>query len=97
MNIKIDLDTISRKIGTCLFLFNGGVVLIIVVDDISLERLERLPSHSDSNDHYFGDSRKREIEDTLHWIEEAGSKDFLWIHGAAGVGKSTLALSSWTT
>ena len=67
------------------------VVLIIVVDDTSLERLERLPSHSDSNDHYFADSRKQEIEDTLHWIEEAGSKDFLWIHGAAGVGKSTLA------
>ena len=75
----------------CLFLFSHGVDLIIVVDDTSLERLERLPSHSDSNDRYFGDSREREIEDTLHWIEEAGSKDFLWIHGAAGVGKSTLA------
>jgi hypothetical protein len=75
----------------CLFLFNGGVVLIIVVDGTSLQGLERLPSHSDSKGHYFGDSRQREIKDTLHWIEEAGSKHFLWIHGAAGVGKSTLA------
>lgn len=85
LNIKIDLDTVSRKIGTCVFLFNDGVVLIIVVDDTSLERLERLPSHSDFNDHYFSDSRRREIKATLHWIEEAGGKHFLWIHGAVGV------------
>jgi tetratricopeptide (TPR) repeat protein len=98
LNIKIDLDTMSRKIdtisqkiGMCLFLFNGGVDLTIVVDGTSLEGLERLPTHSDYNGRYFGDSREREIEDTLHWIEEAGSKHFLWIHGAAGVGKSTLA------
>ncbi|KDR76516.1 hypothetical protein GALMADRAFT_96265 [Galerina marginata CBS 339.88] len=74
LNVKHDLDTITRKI-----------------DYVLLDKLERLPSHSDTNDHYFGDSRNREIEYTMGWIADATDKPFLWIHGAAGVGKSTLA------
>ncbi|KAF8814454.1 hypothetical protein BYT27DRAFT_7129978 [Phlegmacium glaucopus] len=74
MNIKLDLDNMSRNI-----------------DSVLLDNLPRLPSHDVSHNHYFHASREKEIQDILQWIEEPDSKRLLWIYGAAGVGKSTLA------
>ncbi|KAF5327308.1 hypothetical protein D9619_004485 [Psilocybe cf. subviscida] len=74
INIKIDLDSMSRNIESLL-----------------LENLPRLPSHKISHDRYFRASREKEIRDTLEWVEADDGERFLWIHGAAGVGKSTYA------
>ncbi|KAF5327312.1 hypothetical protein D9619_004481 [Psilocybe cf. subviscida] len=74
INIKIDLDSMSRNIESLL-----------------LENLPRLPSHKISHDRYFRASREKEIRETLEWVEADDGERFLWIHGAAGVGKSTYA------
>jgi hypothetical protein len=62
-----------------------------VTEGFSLETLPRLPSDKFSQDNRFQASRQKEIEDTLRWIEDSNDMRFFWIHGAAGIGKSTLA------
>ena len=66
--------------------------MTVVTDDLSLASLPHLKfSDCDSHDDRFQASREKEIEDTLRWIEDSDGLRFFWIHGAAGVGKSTLA------
>lgn len=40
---------------------------------------------------YFRASREEDIQDTLEWVEAVSDEHFLWVHGAARVGKSTYA------
>ncbi|KAF8810517.1 hypothetical protein BYT27DRAFT_7134863 [Phlegmacium glaucopus] len=61
------------------------------IEDLSLETLPRLPSDRFYQDDRFQASREKEIGETLRWIEDSESMSFFWIHGAAGIGKSTLA------
>lgn len=63
----------------------------MVTESLLLENLPRLPSHKISHDRYFRASRETEIRETLEWVEADDGDRFLWIHGAAGVGKSTYA------
>ncbi|KAF5329408.1 hypothetical protein D9619_008971 [Psilocybe cf. subviscida] len=92
-NIELMKEDLAAALN--LFYFNIGSDVAIKLDSMArnieglyLETLPRLPEHSVSHDRYFPGSRQDEIQETLKWVEADSGEQFLWYHGAAGVGKS---------
>ena len=63
--------------------------LTLEVDVDALKNLPRLPSFVGATNQYFPESREDVLIDICTWIE-GSSEPLLWLHGAAGLGKSTL-------
>src|ERR1700709_2176792 len=59
-------------------------------DVAALNNLPKQPQYVRSPYDYLARSREDVIETVLKWIEESNELVF-WLHGAAGLGKSTVA------
>ncbi|PPQ75964.1 hypothetical protein CVT26_005745, partial [Gymnopilus dilepis] len=92
-----DLQRIKEQLQDAIILFQIETQLTIKMDTEVLKRnvdhvsLDGLPSHPryDPND-YLDRSRDDAIESISDWITNA-NESVLWMHGAAGLGKSTVA------
>ena len=86
--IKKRLVQVENKIGQlcCLTVEHS----IDYFKDISL--LSNLKEFPDTGDmYYLPDSRLSEIQFISDCVEHSNTFQFIWLHGGAGIGKSTLA------
>ncbi|EDR00777.1 uncharacterized protein LACBIDRAFT_295705 [Laccaria bicolor S238N-H82] len=92
-----DLEAIRRRLDVAIQLFQTENSVNIKLDTEELNRkfdfasLNGLPSHPDyTRNEYLEKSRDDVIRDVSDWIANA-PESVLWVHGAAGLGKSTVA------
>ncbi|KIJ91500.1 hypothetical protein K443DRAFT_114936 [Laccaria amethystina LaAM-08-1] len=92
-----DLQDIRIKLNAAIQLFQTENSVNIKLDTEELNRkidfasLNGLPSHPEYiRNEYFEKSRDDVIQDVSDWIDNA-PESVLWVHGAAGLGKSTVA------
>ncbi|KAJ3530256.1 hypothetical protein NMY22_g8653 [Coprinellus aureogranulatus] len=69
-------------------------IFLVANEDLAL--LEGLPKQSDTSDQwneYLENSRDKDVQEVLTWVEDPtrSGELVLWIHAPAGFGKSTLA------
>ncbi|KAF8884074.1 hypothetical protein CPB84DRAFT_1750507 [Gymnopilus junonius] len=80
INIKLDIETLKRNIESNSALMRSDFAA-----------LHNLPSHPFyTPNKYLENSRDDVIKDVSEWITTS-KESVLWIHGAAGLGKSTVA------
>ncbi|KDR83220.1 hypothetical protein GALMADRAFT_874858 [Galerina marginata CBS 339.88] len=94
---KDDLQSIRTRLDTAIKLFQTETLIDIKLDidafnrKIDFASLNSLPSHPYYvRNEYLDKSRDDVIKDVSDWIAD-GQESVLWIHGAAGLGKSTVA------
>ncbi|KIJ91625.1 hypothetical protein K443DRAFT_14224, partial [Laccaria amethystina LaAM-08-1] len=92
-----DLQAIRTRLNTAIQLFQTEISVNIKLDIEELNRkidfasLHRLPNHPDyTRNEYLEHSRDDVMRDVSDWIAHA-PESVLWVHGAAGLGKSTVA------
>ncbi|KIJ96372.1 hypothetical protein K443DRAFT_73178, partial [Laccaria amethystina LaAM-08-1] len=92
-----DLQAIRIRLNTAIQLFQTENSVNIKLDTEELNRkfdfasLNGLPSHPNyTRNEYLEKSRDDVIRDISDWIANA-PESVLWVHGAAGLGKSTVA------
>ncbi|PPQ73702.1 hypothetical protein CVT26_010857, partial [Gymnopilus dilepis] len=92
-----DLRAIEKRLSHAITLFQNETQLNIKLDMDALKRtidhvsLDGLPSHPPYRPHeYLERSRDDVIKSISDWINDA-KEPVLWMHGAAGLGKSTVA------
>ncbi|KDR68409.1 hypothetical protein GALMADRAFT_1354407 [Galerina marginata CBS 339.88] len=94
---KGDLQVIQTRLHTAIKLFQTETLIDMKLDieafdrKIDLASLNSLPSHPYyTRNEYLDKSRDDVIKDVSDWIAN-GQESVLWVHGAAGLGKSTVA------
>ncbi|KIJ91635.1 hypothetical protein K443DRAFT_475600, partial [Laccaria amethystina LaAM-08-1] len=92
-----DLQAIRTRLNTAIQLFQTEISVNMKLDIEELNRkidfasLHDLPNHPDyTRNEYLEKSRDDVIRDVSDWISNA-PESVLWVHGAAGLGKSTVA------
>ncbi|KAF8903428.1 tetratricopeptide repeat-containing protein [Gymnopilus junonius] len=92
-----DLQAVRMRLTNAIELFQNEALINIKLDIETLKRnidfaaLNNLPSHPlYAPNEYLENSRDDVLKDVSEWITNS-KESVLWIHGAAGLGKSTVA------